>query len=138
MAISQKLGCQVMVICDINEILSNMKVWELALDCQMDVIWETSYWIPTWMPLEFDAGISIIQMSSKKACAGRSAQKFDFLGCNTSPLSLGLFTVGIFGPFFIPFLGHSHDSHYFHLLFSFILINGGNEKVRMEEKSKEK
>ena len=87
------------------------------------------------MPLEFDAGISIIQMSSKKACAGMSAQKFDFLGCNTSPLSLGLFTVGIFGPFFIPFLGHSHDSHYFHLLFSFILINGGNEKVRMEEKN---
>ena len=55
--------------------------------------------------------------------------------------ALGLFTVGIFGPFFIPFLGHSHDSHdshYFSLLFSFILINGGNEKVRTEEKSKEK
>ena len=53
---------------------------------------------------------------------------------------LGLFTVGIFGPFFILLLGHSHDSHCFSLLFSFIqvLINGGNEKVRMEEKSKEK
>ena len=32
--------------------------------------------------------------------------------------------VGIFGSFFIPFLGHSHDSHYFSPLFSFILING--------------
>ena len=53
-------------------------------------------------------------------------------------MELGLFTVGIFEPFFIPFLGHSPDSHYFSLLFSFILINGGNEKVRMEEKSKEK
>ena len=51
-------------------------------------------------------------------------------------ITIGLFTVGIFGPFLTPFLGHSHDSHYFSLLFSFILINGGNEKVRMEEKSK--
>ena len=30
--------------------------------------------------------------------------------------------VGIFGSFFIPFLGHSHDSHYFSPLFSSILI----------------
>ena len=40
-----------------------------------------------------------------------------------------------FWAIFIPFLGHSHDSHYFSLLFSFILINGGNEKMRMEEKN---
>ena len=38
----------------------------------------------------------------------------------------------------LAFLGHSHDSHCFSLLFSFILINDGNEKVRMEEKSKAK
>ena len=33
----------------------------------------------------------------------------------------GLFTVGIFWSFFISFFSHSHDSHYFSLLFSFIL-----------------
>ena len=52
--------------------------------------------------------------------------------------SLELFTGGIFQSFFISFFSHSHDSHYFSLLFSFILINGGNEKLRIKEKSKEK
>ena len=49
---------------------------------------------------------------------------------------LGSFTVGIFQSFFISVFSHSHDSHYFSLLFSFILINGGNEKLRMKEKVK--
>jgi len=29
---------------------------------------------------------------------------------------------------------NSHDSEYFSLLFSFILINSGNEKIRMKKK----
>ena len=51
-----------------------------------------------------------------------------------SGIILGLFTVGIFGLFFIPFLGHSHDSHYFSLLFSSILTFSLPPLMRMKEK----
>ena len=74
---------------------------------------------------------SFMATTVDRACMG--------LVCAPEPIRrLGLFTVGIFQSFFIPFFSHSHDSCYFFLLFSFILINCGNEKVRMEKKSKEK
>ena len=48
--------------------------------------------------------------------------------------ALGSFTVGIFWSFFIPFFSHSHDSHYFFLLFSFILSFSLPPLMRMKEK----
>ena len=45
-----------------------------------------------------------------------------YWGSKATIETLGLFTVGIFWSFFILFFSHSHDSHYFSLLFSFILI----------------
>ena len=39
--------------------------------------------------------------------------------------------------YLVSLFGHSQDSHQFSLLFSFIIINSGNRKMRMEEKSKE-
>lgn len=45
---------------------------------------------------------------------------------------------GVVHRYSISLFGHSHDSHQFSLLFSFIIINGGNGKMRMEEKSKGK
>ena len=52
--------------------------------------------------------------------------------------TLGSFTVAIFISFSNSFSAHFHDSHHFFLLFSFILSNVGNEKVRMKEKNKKK
>ena len=52
--------------------------------------------------------------------------------------SIGSFMVAIFWSFFIPFFSHSHDSHYFSLLFSFILSFSLPPLMRMKEKSRDK